>query len=46
MLLAMGVNDGVGQYNGLRLPRCAVVLAKSKDLLLWKSWREMGQKSP
>ncbi|CAL8258934.1 unnamed protein product [Lota lota] len=46
MLLAMGRDDGVGQFNGLRLPRCAVVLAKSKNLLLWKSWREMGQTSP
>ncbi|KAG7280311.1 hypothetical protein CRUP_026852 [Coryphaenoides rupestris] len=46
MLLAMGHDDGVGQYNGFRLPRCAVVLAKSKDLLLWKSWKEMDQKSP
>ncbi|XP_056147707.1 apoptosis-inducing factor 2 isoform X2 [Lampris incognitus] len=46
MLLAMGRNDGVGQYNGLRLPRFLVTLGKSKDLLLWKSWREMGQKSP
>ncbi|KAG8000413.1 Apoptosis-inducing factor 2 [Nibea albiflora] len=46
MLLAMGYNDGVGQFNGLRLPRCLVVLGKSRDLLLWKSWREMEQKQP
>ncbi|KAM6956683.1 ferroptosis suppressor protein 1 [Aplochiton taeniatus] len=46
MLLAMGHNDGVGQFNGLRLPRWLVTLGKSKNLLLWKSWREMGQKAP
>lgn len=43
MLLAMGRDDGVGQFNGLRLPRCLVALAKSRDLLLWKSWRKMQQ---
>ncbi|KAM9700220.1 ferroptosis suppressor protein 1 isoform 4-T4 [Menidia menidia] len=46
MLLAMGPDDGVGQLNGVRLPRCLVALGKSRDLLLWKSWREMGQKQP
>lgn len=46
MLLAMGRDDGVGQYNGFRLPRCLVVLGKSRDLLLWKSWREMQQQQP
>ncbi|XP_035029487.2 apoptosis-inducing factor 2 [Hippoglossus stenolepis] len=46
MLLAMGRDDGVGQFNGLKLPRCVVVLGKSRDLLLWKSWREMKQQQP
>ncbi|TMS04909.1 Apoptosis-inducing factor 2 [Larimichthys crocea] len=46
MLLAMGYNDGVGQFNGMKLPRCLVALGKSRDLLLWKSWREMEQKQP
>ncbi|KAJ3610833.1 hypothetical protein NHX12_022923 [Muraenolepis orangiensis] len=46
MLLAMGCDDGVGQFKGFHLPRCAVVLAKSKNLMLWKSWREMDQSSP
>ncbi|KAG9344510.1 hypothetical protein JZ751_011180 [Albula glossodonta] len=46
MLMAMGRNDGVGQFNGLKLPRFLVTQGKSKDLLLWKSWREMGQKAP
>ncbi|KAG7462592.1 hypothetical protein MATL_G00186430 [Megalops atlanticus] len=46
MLLAMGRNDGVGQFNGVRLPRCLVTQGKSKSLLLWKSWREMGQTAP
>ncbi|XP_034721731.1 apoptosis-inducing factor 2 [Etheostoma cragini] len=46
MMLAMGHDDGVGQFNGLKLPRCVVALAKSRDLLLWKSWREMEQNQP
>uniref|UniRef100_A0AAY4BRS0 Ferroptosis suppressor protein 1 n=1 Tax=Denticeps clupeoides TaxID=299321 RepID=A0AAY4BRS0_9TELE len=46
MLLAMGRDDGVGQFNGIRLPRFLVTQGKSKGLLLWKSWREMGQKAP
>ncbi|XP_056250798.1 apoptosis-inducing factor 2 [Seriola aureovittata] len=46
MLLAMGRNDGVGQFNGLKLPRSVVALGKSRDLLLWKSWREMKQTQP
>ncbi|XP_039994266.1 apoptosis-inducing factor 2 [Xiphias gladius] len=46
MLLAMGRDDGVGQFNGFKLPRCLVTLGKSRDLLLWKSWREMKQKQP
>ncbi|XP_077938101.1 ferroptosis suppressor protein 1 isoform X1 [Gasterosteus aculeatus] len=46
MLLAMGRDDGVGQFNGLKLPRCVVALGKSRDLLLWKSWREMQQQQP
>lgn len=46
MLLAMGHDDGVGQFNGIKLPRFLVALGKSRNLLLWKSWREMGQKQP
>ncbi|KAG9275283.1 apoptosis-inducing factor 2 [Astyanax mexicanus] len=46
MLLAMGRDDGVGQFNGCKLPRFVVVKGKSQGLLLWKSWREMGQKAP
>uniref|UniRef100_A0A3Q2P824 Ferroptosis suppressor protein 1 n=1 Tax=Fundulus heteroclitus TaxID=8078 RepID=A0A3Q2P824_FUNHE len=46
MLLAMGRDDGVGQFNGFRLPRWLVALGKSRDLLLWKSWREMQQTQP
>ncbi|MED6259671.1 Apoptosis-inducing factor 2 [Ataeniobius toweri] len=46
MLLAMGRDDGVGQFNGFRLPRWLVAVGKSRDLLLWKSWREMQQKQP
>ncbi|XP_024864819.1 apoptosis-inducing factor 2 isoform X2 [Kryptolebias marmoratus] len=46
MLLAMGRDDGVGQFNGFRLPRWLVAFGKSRDLLLWKSWKEMQQKQP
>lgn len=46
MLLAMGPDDGVGQFSGYKLPRFLVAKGKSKDLLLWKSWKDMGQKSP
>ncbi|KAJ8248472.1 hypothetical protein GJAV_G00242380 [Gymnothorax javanicus] len=46
MLLAMGRRDGVGQFGGVRLPRCLVTKAKSEGLLLWKSWREMEQSAP
>ncbi|XP_028983224.1 apoptosis-inducing factor 2 [Betta splendens] len=46
MLLAMGRDDGVGQFNGFKLPRFLVALGKSRDLLLWKSWREMKQQQP
>ncbi|XP_026165145.1 ferroptosis suppressor protein 1 isoform X2 [Mastacembelus armatus] len=46
MLLAMGRDDGVGQFNGVRLPRFLVTLGKSRDLLLWKSWKEMRQTQP
>ncbi|XP_076018785.1 ferroptosis suppressor protein 1 [Genypterus blacodes] len=46
MLLALGRDDGVGQFAGVRLPRLLVALGKSRDLLLWKSWREMKQRQP
>ncbi|XP_075902126.1 ferroptosis suppressor protein 1 [Nelusetta ayraudi] len=46
MLLALGHDEGVGQFNGMRLPRCLVAWGKSRSLLLWKSWWEMGQKQP
>lgn len=46
MLLALGPDEGVGQFNGMRLPRCLVALGKSRTLLLWKSWWEMDQKQP
>lgn len=46
MLLAMGRDDGVGQYGGIRLPRFLVAWGKSRDVLVWKSWRDMKQKQP
>uniref|UniRef100_A0A672MU87 Ferroptosis suppressor protein 1 n=1 Tax=Sinocyclocheilus grahami TaxID=75366 RepID=A0A672MU87_SINGR len=46
MLIAMGKDAGVGQFNGYKLPRFLVTKGKSQSLLLWKSWREMGQKAP
>ncbi|XP_051897496.1 ferroptosis suppressor protein 1-like [Pristis pectinata] len=46
MLLSMGRNDGIGQIFGFHVGKFVVVQAKSKDLLVWKSWREMGQTAP
>ncbi|ROK15751.1 Apoptosis-inducing factor 2 [Anabarilius grahami] len=46
MLIAMGKDAGVGQFNGYKLPRFLVTKGKSQGLLLWKSWREMEQKAP
>uniref|UniRef100_UPI00398F245C ferroptosis suppressor protein 1-like n=1 Tax=Pristiophorus japonicus TaxID=55135 RepID=UPI00398F245C len=46
MLLSMGRNDGIGQLYGCHVGKFIVVLAKSKDLLVWKSWQEMGQTAP
>eukprot|EP00063_Salmo_salar_P082003 XP_014056838.1 PREDICTED: apoptosis-inducing factor 2-like [Salmo salar] len=46
MLLGMGHNDGVGQFKGLWFPHCLITQGKSNNLLLWKSWKEMGQKAP
>ncbi|KAI9514882.1 hypothetical protein NQZ68_029727 [Dissostichus eleginoides] len=46
MLLAMGPDDGVGQFNGWQLPRFLVTLGKSRNLLVWKSWSDMKQSQP
>lgn len=46
MLLAMGRDDGVGQYGGFKLPRFLVAWGKSRDVLVWKSWKDMKQKQP
>lgn len=46
MLLAMGHDDGVGQFNGLKLPRFLVARGKSRSLLVWRSWSAMKQKEP
>ncbi|XP_029963389.1 ferroptosis suppressor protein 1 [Salarias fasciatus] len=44
MVMAMGWNDGVGQFNGFQLPRFLVTFFKSRSLLVWKSWWDMNQK--
>ncbi|KAE8591206.1 hypothetical protein XENTR_v10018341 [Xenopus tropicalis] len=46
MLLSMGRNDGVGQFNGCYLGRFFVTMAKSRDIFVSKSWKEMGQTMP
>ncbi|XP_063291243.1 ferroptosis suppressor protein 1 [Pelobates fuscus] len=46
MLLSMGRNDGVGQINGCYVGSFIVTKAKSKDIFVGKSWKEMGQKMP
>ncbi|KAM4636660.1 ferroptosis suppressor protein 1 [Discoglossus pictus] len=46
MLLSMGRNDGVGQINGCHVGSFIVSRAKSKDIFVSKSWKEMGQAMP
>ncbi|XP_005996180.1 apoptosis-inducing factor 2 isoform X3 [Latimeria chalumnae] len=46
MLLSMGRNDGVGQISNCYVGRILVVMAKSRGLLVWKSWWAMGQCVP
>ncbi|XP_063817386.1 ferroptosis suppressor protein 1 [Pseudophryne corroboree] len=46
MLLSMGRNDGVGQFNGHYMGSVLVTMAKSRDVFVSKSWKEMGQKMP
>lgn len=46
MLLSMGRDNGIGQLYGYHVGKFVVVQAKSKDLLVWKSWKEMGQTAP
>ncbi|XP_018416778.1 PREDICTED: apoptosis-inducing factor 2 [Nanorana parkeri] len=46
MLLSMGRNDGVGQFNGFYMGRVLVTKAKSRDIFVGKSWKEMEQTMP
>ncbi|XP_068113569.1 ferroptosis suppressor protein 1 [Hyperolius riggenbachi] len=46
MLLSMGRNDGVGQFNGCYMGHALVTMAKSRDIFVSKSWKDMGQKMP
>ncbi|XP_069741550.1 ferroptosis suppressor protein 1-like isoform X2 [Narcine bancroftii] len=46
MLLSMGRNDGIGQLFGFHIGKFVVVPLKSKDLMVWKSWKGMGQTAP
>lgn len=46
MLLSMGRNDGVGQFNGFYMGKMLVTKAKSRDIFVSKSWNNMGQKMP
>ncbi|KAM4703642.1 ferroptosis suppressor protein 1 [Rhinophrynus dorsalis] len=46
MLLSMGRNDGVGQINGYHVGRFVVTMAKSRDIFVSNSWKEMGQTMP
>ncbi|XP_066410793.1 ferroptosis suppressor protein 1 [Molothrus aeneus] len=45
-LLSMGRNDGVGQVNGYYVGHLLVTIAKSRDLFVSKSWKNMGQTMP
>ncbi|KAM5141044.1 ferroptosis suppressor protein 1 [Mantella aurantiaca] len=46
MLLSMGRNDGVGQFNGFYMGRVFVTKVKSRDIFVSKSWKDMEQKMP
>nr|DBA15348.1 TPA: hypothetical protein GDO54_004574 [Pyxicephalus adspersus] len=46
MLLSMGRNDGVGQFNGIYMGRVFVTMVKSRDIFVSKSWKDMEQKMP
>uniref|UniRef100_V9KZU6 Ferroptosis suppressor protein 1 n=1 Tax=Callorhinchus milii TaxID=7868 RepID=V9KZU6_CALMI len=46
MLLSLGRDDGIGQLYGFHAGKFIVTLAKSKDLMVWKSWKEMDQAIP
>ncbi|KAM3913214.1 ferroptosis suppressor protein 1 [Leptodactylus fuscus] len=46
MLISLGRNDGVGQFNGVYMGGFFVTLAKSKHMFVSKSWNKMGQKMP
>ncbi|XP_077206653.1 ferroptosis suppressor protein 1 isoform X2 [Paroedura picta] len=45
-LLSMGKNAGVGQIYGYYVGCFIVTVLKSRDLLVSKSWKEMGQRMP
>ncbi|OCT71931.1 ferroptosis suppressor protein 1 [Xenopus laevis] len=46
MLLSMGRNDGVGQFNGFYLGSFFMIMYKSGDIFVSKSWKDMGQVMP
>ncbi|XP_076831141.1 ferroptosis suppressor protein 1 isoform X2 [Brachyhypopomus gauderio] len=46
MVVAMGRDDGVGQFNGWQIPRFMVAIGKSRGLFVSKSWKLMGQTPP
>ncbi|XP_036591326.1 ferroptosis suppressor protein 1 [Trichosurus vulpecula] len=45
-LLSMGRNDGVGQISGFYVGRLMVRFAKSQDLFVSSSWKNMRQTAP
>lgn len=46
MVVSLGRNDGVAQISGWYLGRCLATYAKSGDLFVGKSWKEMCQTMP
>uniref|UniRef100_A0A8D0G354 Ferroptosis suppressor protein 1 n=1 Tax=Sphenodon punctatus TaxID=8508 RepID=A0A8D0G354_SPHPU len=46
LLLSMGRNDGVGQVNGCYVGHLLVTFAKSRDIFVSQSWKNMGQIIP
>ncbi|XP_066266663.1 ferroptosis suppressor protein 1-like [Branchiostoma lanceolatum] len=46
MTISLGREAGMGQKGTTLLPEFMVRMLKSRDMMAWKSWRDMGQSAP
>ncbi|XP_078614183.1 ferroptosis suppressor protein 1-like [Branchiostoma floridae x Branchiostoma japonicum] len=46
MTLSLGRKAGMGQKGSSLLPEFMVRMLKSRDMMAWKVWRDMGQSAP